>query len=299
MKISVLFPVYKPEPVQLVEAIESIKNQTFEDFECLFLYDAPTKEISELLNNYTKSDMRFRIIKADGKGLAHALNLGLEASDGEFVARMDADDISLPRRFFLQLQLIEDSSLDIVGGDYYVIDNSGIIVDSRLVPKNQAQICVVMAKGIPFVHSSVMIRKKAMDSMCLKYSVDRHVVAEDYELWTRMYLHGFKFGNVNDWILKFRDSDTSLNKKVYASSVKSARNISRSFISLNLNNLIIASNQMFPHRLDKSNQEALAYFIFKVVFLYGRFDQLVNLKRITLRNKVIAALAVINEIFNC
>lgn len=298
MKISVLFPVYKPTPDHLVEAIDSIKNQTYKKFECLFLYDAPTEEISEILNNYIKSDPRFRIIRAADKGLAYALNLGLDASDGEFIARMDADDISYPDRFFLQLKLIKDFNLDVVGGDYLVIDNLGAVVDSRLVPKSHDQIGIVLAKCVPFAHSSVMMRKQSIDTLCLKYNSDGNVIAEDYDLWTRMYLQNLRFGNVAEWILKFRDSDTSLNKKVYSSSIKSARDISKSFIASNINNLIVTSKKMKPHRLDKLNQEALAYLIFKLVFVYGHFDQIYQLKKVTARNKIIGGLAVLNEIFN-
>lgn len=297
MKISILFPVYKPAYSQLMAAIESIRNQTHINFECLFLYDAPSKEVTDLLSYFVNDDSRFRIIRAADKGLAHALNMGLEISDGEFVARMDADDISLPNRFKQQLQLINDSNLDVVGGDYYVIDNLGNTVDVRLVPKDHSQIGVVMAKTVPFAHSSVMIRRKAMDSFNLKYSCDKKIIAEDYELWTKMYLKGLKFGNVSDWVLKFRDSDTSLNKRVHSMSLKSASRISYDFISSNINVLNSYCCDLQPHRLDRLNQEALAYLIFNLAFRHYQFNQLKNLKKITMRNKIIAALAFLNHCF--
>lgn len=295
MKISVLFPVYKPAHHQLMLAIESIKNQTYSDFECLFLYDAPSEEVTALLNSFVNSDSRFRVIRTADKGLAHALNMGLDISDGEFVARMDADDVSLPSRFLNQLQLINDSNLDIVGGDYYVIDNFGTTVDARLVPKHHSEIGVVMGKTVPFAHSSVMIRRKALDSFGLRYNCDRKIISEDYELWVRMYGKGLKFGNVSDWVLKFRDSDSSLNKSVHTLSIKSARRISNDFILSNINILNFYCNHLQPHRLDRSNQEALAYLIFNLAFRHSQFKQLKNLNKITTRNKIVAGLAFVNN----
>jgi len=296
MKISVIFPVYKPTLEQLVEAIESIRNQSYGNFECFFLYDSPIVEITDLLNHYKNIDNRFKIIYAEGKGLAHALNLGIDLSDGKYIARMDSDDISLPNRFKLQVELMEKSNLDIVGGDYLLIDNNGYIVDARLVPKNHMQIGIVMAKTVPFAHSSVMIRKKALESYDFKYNEDSMVVAEDYELWTRLYTHGFKFGNVSEWILKFRDSNTSLNKRVYAKCIKSARKISSEFVASNINNLILYVDHVNPQKLDRVNQESYAYLIYKLVLLNGFFSQLKNLKKITMRNKIIALLSFINGI---
>lgn len=243
MKISVLFPVYNPDPHQLMLAIESIRVQTYTHFECLFLYDSPTEAITDLLNSYVKSDERFRIIRSADKGLARALNLGLDISRGEFIARMDSDDISLPNRFFSQLTLLEDSSLDIVGGDYMVMDNFGSVVDSRLTAKNHSEIGIVLAKSVPFAHSSVMMRRPALDSLSLRYSCDKNMVTEDYDLWVRMYLYGLKFGNVADWVLKYRDSHTSLNKKVHSSSIRCARSISKFFISSNIEGLIATSKK--------------------------------------------------------
>ena len=75
MKISVLFPVYKPDHHQLMLAIDSIKSQDYIDYECLFLYDAPSEEVTALLSSFVNSDSRFRVIRAADKGLAHALNM--------------------------------------------------------------------------------------------------------------------------------------------------------------------------------------------------------------------------------
>ena len=294
MKISVIFPIYQPTSEQLIEAIESVRDQSYENFECIFLYDSPIVVITDILNHYKNIDSRFKIIYAEGKGLTHALNLGIESSDGKYIARMDSDDISLPNRFKLQTELMEKSNLDIVGGDYLVIDNNGCIVDARLVPKTHIQIGVAMAKVVPFAHSSVMIRKQALDSGDFKYNCYSLVVAEDYEFWTRLYTQGSKFGNVSEWILKFRDSSTSLNKRVYTKSIKSARKISNEFVASNIDDLILHVGKMNPHKLDKVNQESYAYLIYKLVFLNGCLGQLKNLKKITRRNQIIALLSFVN-----
>ena len=131
--ISVVMPVYNSAPF-LAEAIESILSQTLRDFELLIVYDNSNDSSLEIIRNYQQVDNRIKIIYGINNGLIGALNQGMEAAQGKFVARMDSDDISLPLRFEKQVQLMESVGGDICGCHFLIINDIGKLVDAKLVP---------------------------------------------------------------------------------------------------------------------------------------------------------------------
>ena len=104
-EISVIMPVYNTEEKYLREAIESILNQTFKDFEFLILNDGSTNNVQEVLESY--DDKRIKIIQGEHKGIGYALNRLVQLAEGKYIARMDSDDISLPERFEKQYHYLE------------------------------------------------------------------------------------------------------------------------------------------------------------------------------------------------
>lgn len=285
MLISILLPIFKPDATQLIEAVESIKSQSHQDFKCIFLYDSPNEKITGILDSYVASDSRFILIYCENQGLSHALNRGIEACDSEFIVRMDADDICMPNRLEIQLSYITGNNLDIVGGHYYVIDNCGKLIDARIVPTSKEEITITLAKGVPFAHSSVMFKKSFIVNKNLYYT-ETGVVAEDYDLWVRMHLSGAKFGNVDSWVIKFRDSDTSLNKRVLKECSKNANDISKRYINANIRNIILALSEINTHRFKYRVQESIGYVVFVLAFKKFRITELKHLKQITKRNLV-------------
>ena len=197
-KISVLMPVYNTNGEYLKEAIESILNQTYQDFEFLILDDGSTNEDTiNILNNYIQKDGRIRIIKGKHKGIGSAINQLIEKATGEFIARMDSDDISVPSRFEKQIAYFEKHpDISILSSSYKTYPEGKPIIH----PENITYLKLL--KGCFITHPAVMIRKKDLDKYQLRYN-ENLKVSEDYELWSRAIRY-LKFANIKEPLLKYR-----------------------------------------------------------------------------------------------
>ena len=156
--ISVVMPVYNGEKF-LKEAIESILNQTYKDFEFLIVYDESTDGTLSIIQEFQERDARLVLINGDKEGISGALNKGIKKSRGKYIARLDADDISLPTRFENQINHMEILKLDICGGHSLLIDSDGKINGIGMVPRSHDLCGLSMIFMVPFAHSSVMILK--------------------------------------------------------------------------------------------------------------------------------------------
>lgn len=202
-EISVLMPVYNSEKY-LKEAIESILNQTFEDFEFLMLYDNSTDKSLEIINSY--NDSRIKILNCNSKGLVNALNIGIYSAKGSFLARMDADDISLPERFQKQIEFLKKNPDVGVCGSW--TEEFGEV--PTRVFKYPSEPELVKAKLFFFcalAHPSVMMRKSFLDKYSLKYD-EKQKQAEDYEFWQRCSFY-FDIANIPEVLLKYRITSAS------------------------------------------------------------------------------------------
>ena len=148
-KISVVMPVYNGDAF-LEEAIESILNQSFPDFEFIIAYDESTDKTLEIINKYKEKDARIVLNKGKKRGLVRSLNDAFGASKGEYVARMDADDISLPGRIKLQYELMLNKELDICGGHYLLIDDKGKINGLNVIPTSHEMCTLSLFFKVPF-----------------------------------------------------------------------------------------------------------------------------------------------------
>lgn len=198
-KISVVLPIYNAG-CYLYDSILSIKRQCITDFECL-LCDASTDGSSDYLADFVKTDTRFILLKQPGFSLPESLQVGLEQARAPFVARMDADDISLPQRFSLQMNAMErDLDLVLLGTSYQYIDEYG---ERGLVQKLPKHITISedLLWECPICHSSVMFRKEmALNSGGYRRDFQR---AEDYDLWLRLSSYG-KIENLEDVLVLYR-----------------------------------------------------------------------------------------------
>lgn len=175
-KITVLMPVYNGEKF-LREAIDSILNQTFTDFEFLIIDDASTDKTKQIINGFHDS----RIIIINNKvniGLTKSLNKGLRIAKGKYIARMDADDISLPKRFEKQVEFMDkNTNVSLLGSSWDVIDETGWKLNANKA-FNGREVVHFMC------HGSVIIRKSCL----LKVGFYRELFkyAQDYDLWLRL-----------------------------------------------------------------------------------------------------------------
>ena len=206
--ISVILPVFNSAE-HLSEAIQSIINQTYSNFELIIVYDESHDISMSIIQKYSVNDARIKIVYGKNSGLAEALNLGLDRSVGEFVARMDSDDISHPGRFAAQLAHMRNASLDICGCHWNVLDEKGCLTDQVKASLTTESIILDLCVTVPFCHGSVMIRKTVLCGDEAYYS--QSYITEDYDLWVRLYNSGAKFGNVDSCLFSLRQSPGSLS----------------------------------------------------------------------------------------
>lgn len=182
--VTVLMPVYNGEKY-LSEAIESILKQTYSNFEFLIIDDGSTDKSAQIISVFKSKDRRIRVITHKrNKGLGDSLNEGISRSKGEFIARMDADDISLTDRLMEQVKImLRQKNISLVGTRYAVIDQKGqfVRVEQSLL-SNELLKKVILFRS-PFCHGSVMIRKHLLTLE--KYSLQKKHF-EDYDLWARL-----------------------------------------------------------------------------------------------------------------
>lgn len=234
--VSVIMPVYESEKF-LEISIKSILNQTFKDFELLIVYDKSSDKSLSIIKKFQSLDKRIVLIEGNGKKLIGALNLGFLKSKGEFIARMDADDISLSNRFKKQLNLMKKNKLDICGSHCFLIDKSNKIKGTYFSPITHEMCFLTLAIKVPFAHPSVMIRKKFLKENNLMYGQSNFKIIEDFDLWIRMYKKGAKFGNVDDILFKYRNNKDSLSKIQLKNILKETKELTNNFFETEKNNL--------------------------------------------------------------
>ncbi len=194
--ISVVMPVYNGEKY-LREAIDSILNQTYTDFEFIILNDGSTDRTEEIILSY--SDPRIVYVNNEKNlQIVKTLNKGIGLAKGEYVARMDADDISLPERFEKQIALmISRPDIDVCGTWYKTFGEKGYL---QKLPTQDEQIKVDLLFYTSLAHPSVMMKKSIFDQH--KYP-ENFPKAEDYALWIGL-AGKFKFANIPESLLHYR-----------------------------------------------------------------------------------------------
>lgn len=198
-KVSVLMSVYNGARYLRV-AIDSVLNQTFEDFEFVIVDDGSTDDSIEILSTY--KDPRIRLISNEENiGLTHSLNIGLEIVQGEYVARMDPDDICVPERFERQVGFLDSHpEIGVLGSQMTVIDETGTPLRPFEVPTSHSMIVWTLFFKRAFGHPSVMLRKKIVDNVG-GYD-ESYQYAQDYGLWIRL-LGKTQFSNLPEALVLY------------------------------------------------------------------------------------------------
>lgn len=206
----------------LAETIDSILAQTVTDFEFLILDDGSTDGSLDLLRTYENRDPRIVVIARENRGVPKSLNDLLARSTGDFIARIDADDIALPNRFDVQLKALRaDPALACVGGCFQLIDGDGRELTTLKPPLGDAEIQRQALAGHGAIcHPTAMIRRSAMEWIG-GYCEDFRT-AQDLDLWLRLGEVG-KLGNVPETVLRFRLHEGSISETRRHEQRESAR----------------------------------------------------------------------------
>lgn len=200
--ISVVLPVFNGEAF-IRKSVESILSQTFTDFELIIINDGSTDNSSEILRKLSANDPRIILIERSNAGLVYSLNEGIEKARGEFIARMDADDIAMPERFELQLsKMIGDPNLAVLGSFTRIIDKEGSVVGLGRYPVTPAETEWFLQHGSPLAHPTVLMRKHVLLELGGYRKVFSH--CEDYDLWLRINEMGWGIANLSKPLLNYR-----------------------------------------------------------------------------------------------
>lgn len=293
LMISVVMPVYNAEKC-LDEAIESILTQTYTNFEFIIINDGSTDHSLEIIEKYKSEDERIILVSRENKGLVASLNEGIDKAKGKYIARMDADDISLPQRLEKQIELMEKENLDICGGDYLSIDEEGSLVSLNMTPKGQEMCTLSLVSKVPFAHPTVMIKKDFLDKHKLRYGQSQYKKAEDLDLWNRMHEKGAKFSNVNDIIFKYRIIANSLSKVNDQSIRKETKKMLNNFYLNNKETI----NAILNKNYNNLNNEEQSLFIRAIYKIYLKKFQITKLILLKKYNKKLVICTILSELVN-
>ncbi len=201
--VSVLLPV-KNGAAYLAAALDSLRGQSFRDFELLVIDDASTDATPTILAAAAQADPRLRLLANPGNGLVAALNFGLRqlAPSSAYIARMDADDVAEPQRLERQLTAFTNRpQLALVGTACRLIDAEGRDSGLRLYPEEPAALRAALAKSCCIAHPSVMLRRAALATLEPYRPCFLH--AEDYDLWLRL-AERYDCCNLPEPLLRYR-----------------------------------------------------------------------------------------------
>ncbi len=211
--ISVLLCVYNPDREQFKEAVNSIIGQTFSKWEMILYDDGSDDEYKDFIHDVSCLDTRIRYIRNDRHNyLAYGLNEAMKLAKGKYLARMDADDISHPKRFEKQFTFLEEHSLFMwVGSNIFLMDESGCIWGERQYPKSPTK--EAFLKYSPYAHPTIMIRRGKLLTHG-GYKTGQHPYrSEDYELFMRLHAAGEQGYNLQENLLSYREYEKAYLKR--------------------------------------------------------------------------------------
>lgn len=215
-KVSIIMGIYKMiKKGNLVKlAIDSVLNQTYKDFEFIICDDGSDDGTYEMVQDLIKNDKRAILIKNDeNKGLAYSLNHCLSIAKGKYIARMDADDISMPDRLEKQIGFLNEYlEYAMVGCNLLLINDKGIW-GKRILAKEPTKKSFLFTS--PFSHPAIVMRKEVLDKVN-NYKVEKITRrAEDYDLFMRIYANGYKGYNMQEFLYQFREDKDAFKRRAY------------------------------------------------------------------------------------
>ncbi|MFZ4712607.1 MAG: glycosyltransferase family 2 protein [Bacteriovoracaceae bacterium] len=270
MKVSIILPIYNAEKF-LHKCVESLLAQTFQDFEILAINDGSTDGSLNILKSY--HDQRLKIINNEvNKGLIYTLNRGLKESQGDFIARMDADDICHPQRLEKQLQFFsEHPKVDVASTDMVLIDENDRPMFRPFIPVTDPILMKwILLRRNMLYHPTVMIRKSSFKGDELAYDPNA-LYAEDYDLWLRLS-KAKVLVNQSEILLFYRRHGTSVTQSKLENQLLNSYKMVQKHIMESFNlNLSLATITVMNRPLSLSKEMDLSLIIFELTKLRSVF----------------------------
>lgn len=208
--VSVLMPCYRESSKDFTEALKSILEQTYTRIEVVVVFDDPDNNtLYDIAQNASAQDSRIRLVRNERNlGLSNSLERAFKVSRGQYICRMDSDDISEAQRIERQLAYLEEHELDLVGSYLTAIDEDGnrlYLVDSIPTSGKGVKRSLMIRNCVP--HPSWFGRRSVFE---MGYRPVQ--LAEDYDLLLRAELEGFSIGNVPEPLIRYRMTANSISR---------------------------------------------------------------------------------------
>ena len=246
-QVSVVMATHNDIPF-LSLAVDSILNQSFTNFELIIVDDASEDETKKLLDRYTDSRI-VRITNQENIGLTCSLIEGVSCAKGDFIARQDADDISLPGRLEQQVRiLLEHSQVGLVGCSYDWIDDNGNVLDSVIFPAQSMELRRELETGNIFAHGTVMFMRECLEKVGNYRSF--FLAAQDMDLWQRIAT-SFEVGAI---------PDTLYQARIRYSGISGVRNLRRQLAYHRLSNQLMNERITLGREVTPTPTDVMATF---------------------------------------
>jgi len=227
--VSVVMPNYNTPEVFLRAAIESILEQTYQNIEFIIIDDASTEDDVQIIKSYA-DDRIILIQNENNKHVSYTLNRGLEIARGTYIARMDSDDVSLPKRIAKQVRFLQKhSDIDVLATQAEIIgDRKGVFATNL---KDAKAMKIAIFFNCPIVNPSVLFRATFINDNALRYRTDlEYKAAEDYEFWSRCVSLGqlYEYSQV---LLKYRTHAKQVSSKSSTTQIDSANRVRKKMLA--------------------------------------------------------------------
>lgn len=271
-KVTVLMPVYNGEKY-LKEAITSILYQTYEEFDLLVINDGSTDKSENVILSFT--DERIKYIKNEKNiGLIKTLNKGLDLISGEYIARMDQDDISLPDRLEKQIKFMDENKEIVVSGTNIRIFGDNIKTFENKLPINPLEIKAMLLFENCIMHPTVIMRKEVLDTEKYRYNIE-HIAAEDFGLW-QLISKKYDLANIDEVLLEYRISESSMTQQAEK-------------IELDRDKILI---KIYKQALNEFNLEEKDFFILRKLLKLKQSMEVFEIEEIiSLKEKIVEKFA--------
>lgn len=270
--VSIIMPVYNPGSY-LFEAIESILNQTYQNFEFIIIDDASTDSSWKIIKSYSKKDKRIKSFKNQiNLGVSLTSNIAISKAKGQFLARMDSDDISAPDRLQKQVNyLLAHSKTILLGGQCTIINHNNNLIGLKQFPTDPKTISDMLFWALPVQQGCMMLNRSLLPSNFVWYQPNQ-TSAEEVNLYFKL-LHFGNFANLIDNIYFYRQVEKSLShlnpKKTFFLTLQSRLQALKNGYQPSLTSLLLNLAQIIAICLLPSNLIYQIWYLLRGVTRYN------------------------------
>jgi glycosyltransferase involved in cell wall biosynthesis len=219
-RVSVILPVFNAERF-LAEALQSVRAQTFRDFELIVIDDGSSDRSFAIAETFVREEPRAVVVRQENRGLVAALNRGLAMARGELIARFDQDDVCLPQRLERQVAYLDaHPEVAVVGCNVTFIDEAGRVLRDFDFPLTPQAAAAQLATGSPLAHPTVVMRRAVIEAVGGYRPAFEH--AEDYDLWLRVAERA-QLANVGERLLLYRQHGDNMTRRYAAQQMLAGR----------------------------------------------------------------------------